>query len=239
MRKQIIFMVFLAILMAIAFSPAYAFDWDRVGGDPCTLSRVDAIGRLSIPKEVKSAVIEAYQTGNYELVKVPAGTIYNEMVFGGGKVKQDVYCTWRITPGPYEATSVTVDYDGYRYAIVRFTRCSNFCYNRKLLPPQKPVTIQYDEVSSQPVAPIVTPAPPELPLGPTLQGLVNNGVSGGRITNIAVMPNSAGPLVLPSQAGDINVNGENVNINENINTNENTNTNTNSLQQQQEQQQQQ
>jgi len=122
------------VLVVILFcvSPVYAdFNWDRVGGDPCTLSRTQAISLLSIPSFVRNEVIKAYQNGNYKLINVSAGATYHEMIFGKGIVRQEVKCLWRYTPGPFQATRVTINYDGYKYVIDRFVRCSNFCWKRE------------------------------------------------------------------------------------------------------------
>lgn len=169
MTKKFLSLVLLVIAFFMLTVPAFAqYNWDRVGGDPCTLSRAQAIDLLSIPPTVKVEVLKAHQSGNYQMVNVPHGIIYHEMVFGQGKIRQDVNCSWRFTSGPFQASRVIVNYDGYKYIVDRYTRCSNFCWYRVLLPAKTP-TSDWEEFHIVPVAP--PPAQPEIRYTPPTPNL--------------------------------------------------------------------
>ncbi len=238
MKKLLLLITLLLTLTAPAFAQ---FNWERVGGDPCTLSFRQAISKLSLPREVRETAINSYINKDYEVIAVKPGAEFAEIVFGAGKVREDVYCSWTKTPGEKAAILIVIGYDNYRYEIVRFTRCSNVCWRRVELPPV-PKKVQ----APQPVVVVAPPVlqPPQLPLGPTFNSFSNGGTNGG-MNSTVMTPSSPGPLVLPS--GSINVqNGNtisnsnenvNANINENLNVNQNTNGVNVNVQQQQQQQQ--
>jgi hypothetical protein len=155
MRKSI---SLLLVLFVLSGTPAYAFEWRQMGGDPVGDQPISiVVSKLSLPSSVADLAAWSFANGNPHAVSIQPSSHYTQMTFGRPlRVESDVYCRWNES---HWADRIQVDYQGIRYTIDRFIECRNVAWFSEPTPyiPEPEPEPAYISSDSFATAPVIAP----------------------------------------------------------------------------------
>jgi LysM repeat protein len=135
--------------------------WKNVGGNPYKGTWPWAIENFDLPAEIKNQLIENIKSNSFRWFKsgLKSGQKLTQVVFGKGKVWNNVLCQW-----PRNQLYAAKDYGVGDYHLIQVLKCKNWAWwiEEKPALPEFPPVLVFKASAEFPVVPVFE-APPTFP----------------------------------------------------------------------------